>query len=122
MGLNCVTTVKPRPGTRAASDGFIVLKLIIAPDKVIHRGLAAGHHAQRTNQSVACCLADFSIPRDHRRRIGRVQHRAFRHHNVNGAQTPFIQWDIRAHQRAEHIKHNCAADSFGRVVVARVLQ
>src|SRR5690606_306350 len=45
--------VEVRAGTGAAADGLVVLQASIAPDVVVHRRLAAGDDAERTEESVA---------------------------------------------------------------------
>ena len=90
MGLHRVTAVKSRSSPRATSNGFIVLKLRIAPDKIIHSALAAGHNAQRPNKGVAGRLADFRVAGNHRSRIGRVEHGIFWHDNIQRLETALI--------------------------------
>ena len=90
MSLHRITAVKSRPSARAASNGFIILKLRIAPDKIIHSALAASHNAQRPNEGVAGRLTDFCIARNHRSRIGRVEHRIFWHDNIQRLETALI--------------------------------
>ena len=108
MGLHRITAIKSWPSARAAGDGFVVLELRIAPDKIIHRALAASHNTQRSNEGVASRLADLRIACNHRSRIGGVEHRIFRHDNIQRLKTALIERNIFANHHAEDIEHHRA--------------
>ena len=121
VALHGIAAVKARPGTGAARDGLIVLEPLIAPDKVVHRALTARQHAQRAVKGVAGRLTDLGVARNHRRVRPGIQHRAFRHDQVQGFQAALVQWDVAAHQCSKNIKNDRSADGEGGIIVAFVL-
>ena len=53
MALDRVTAIKPVTRTSATCNGFIVLEVRVAPDKIVHRSLGSSHHAKRTKKRIA---------------------------------------------------------------------
>ena len=121
MALHGVAALKARTGPGATGDGFIVLELVIAPDKVVHRGLRARNHPQRPVQRIAGGLADLGIAGNHRRLWSGIEHRPRRHNQVQRLQTAFVQRDVAANKGAKHIQHHGPAHRKRGIIVAFVL-
>jgi hypothetical protein len=51
-----------------AADGLVVLAVLVAEGEVVHRALAAGHHAEGGIERVDHVLAGLDVAGDHRGR------------------------------------------------------
>ena len=92
-------------GTNAATQGFVVLVLIVTKGEVVVGALTTGHQPQRPHQAVGQVLCGFNIARYHRRRIHRCNDRLRRHFNGQRFKEAGIQRHGFIHQRAEAVQH-----------------
>ena len=113
-----------RAGGRAgaAANRFVILKLVVAPDEVVHRALRGGRGLQRAEQRVHQALRGFHIAGDDRGRVARADHGVRRNDDLHRLQAALVQRDVVVHQAAKHIQHRGAHHRRRRVEVAGVLR
>ena len=82
----------------------------------------SGHHAERPIERVGDALRRFHVPRHHRRRKLRPQHRALRDGHFERFEATGVERDIRIDQRTKYVEHRRHAHRRGCVEVVRELR
>ena len=121
VGVHRVGAVLKGRGTGAATDGFVILMDVVAPDKVVHRALSGGDGLQGAEQGVNQVLGGLDVAGDDRRGVARADHRAFGDDDFHRLQAALVQRDVVIHQAPEHVQHRGAHHRFGGVEIARML-
>ena len=103
MAVHSAGAAKIWPGAGAATNGFIVLIVFIAIDKVIHCALRAGNHSQSAVKCVRDRLAYFGVAGYHGSGMAGVDHRAVWDANIKWFQAAFVHRYIGADKSAKDI-------------------
>src|SRR5438270_7592868 len=89
--LHHIRAVVARTRARAAADRLVVLIAVVAVREIVHRALRRGHDLQRAIERLGQALRGLDVPRDHRRRVARLQHAALRDDDVQRFQAAGVQ-------------------------------